>query len=68
MAIHDGFDDAQRHQFCEIRATLDGAPARITGWANPFAEVSRTDGRGGTIEFSWSTVARVLAGEREFRS
>jgi hypothetical protein len=68
MAIYGGFDDARRRRFCEIGTTLDGSPARITGWANPFAQVTRTDGRGGTVEFSWPTVARVLACGGEFHA
>lgn len=40
--------------------TLDGGPARISGAANSFASVSRSDGRGGVVTFAWATAAHIV--------
>ena len=48
--------------------TLDGAPARISGLFRPFALVSRRDGKGGDVEFSWEAVARIVARGGSFSS
>ncbi len=50
------------------RVTLDGAPATIGGTALPFAEVSRLDGKGGRVEYAWTTVARIVANGGRFVS
>lgn len=61
MPTHGGLDDEQRQKLCEAAVTLDGAPARISGWANSFAAVARTDGRGGVVDFAWATAAHIVA-------
>lgn len=48
--------------------TLDGEPALITGWRNEFATVSRRDGKGGRVEFAWSTVKRIVDAGGKFES
>lgn len=40
--------------------TLDGAPASVNGRNRPFAQVRRRDGKGGVVEYAWSTVHRIL--------
>ena len=61
--------EQQRQDLCAATdATLDGAPAVISGWGLPFAKVSRRDGRGGTVEFAWATVALIMEHDRRFRS
>jgi len=61
MPTHGGLDDEQRQKLCQAAVTLDGEPARISGWANSFAAVSRTDGRGGHVDFAWATAAHIVA-------
>ena len=68
MPTHGGIDDAQRQRLCETTVTLDGEPARISGWANTFAAVSRGDGRGGSVEFAWPTAARIVDAGGAFQS
>ncbi|KMV19651.1 hypothetical protein ACT17_06340 [Mycolicibacterium conceptionense] len=53
-------DEEQRKALCDTPVTLDGEPAKISGWALPFAKVHRRDGRGGEVEFAWSTAARIV--------
>ena len=48
--------------------SLDGFPAFVSGIKEPFATVSRADGKGGRVEFSWETVNRVLDSDRGFKS
>ena len=48
--------------------TLDGAPAYISGSRLEFARVHRKDGKGGSVEFAWATVARILSTHRNFQS
>lgn len=61
--------EQQRQDFCAATdATLDDAPAVISGWRLPFAKVSRRDGRGGSVEFAWETVAFIMGRDRRFRS
>lgn len=68
MPTHGGLEDAQRQRLCETKVTLDGEPARIIGWSHPFATVSRSDGRGGRVEYAWLTVARVVEAGGAFQS
>lgn len=61
--------EQQRRELCAATdATLDDAPAVITGWRLPFAKVSRRDGHGGAVEFAWATVALIMEQDRRFRS
>lgn len=61
MPTLGGLDDEQRQQLREAAVTLDGSPARISGWANSFAAVARTDGSGGVVDFAWATAAHIVA-------
>lgn len=49
-------------------ATLDGEPASVSGSGLPFASVRLKSGRGGTVEFAWATVERILSSHRNFQS
>lgn len=68
MPTHSGISEDQRRALCETTVTLDGEPARISGWANPFAAVSRRDGKGGSVEFAWPTAARIVESGGAFQS
>lgn len=48
--------------------TLDGQPASVSGYMGEFATVRLKSGRGGTVEFAWPTVARILNSHRNFQS
>ena len=60
-------DQAQRQQLCAAAVTLDGHPARVSGWGQPLAEVSWRDGPG-HIHVPWPAVARVVEAGGDFRS
>ena len=61
--------EQQRRELCAATdATLDGAPAVITGWRLPFAKVTRRDGKGGDCEFSWPAVDLIMSTDRGFQS
>jgi hypothetical protein len=55
----------QRRALGDIRVTLDGKPARITGFRMPFAQVQ---GGGESVEFAWRTVVRVVQSGGNFKS
>ena len=62
-------DEQRRRELCaSADATLDGAPAVISGWRLPFAKVTRRDGRGGDCGFSWDAVALIMRTDGQFRS
>ena len=46
---------------------LDGEKATISGWSNDFATISRLDG-GGSYEWSWQAVNRIMQNGRNFYS
>ena len=49
--------------------TLDGKPAYVTGYNLAFAAVTpKGHGNGGSVEFAWGTVARILSTHRNFQS
>lgn len=49
--------------------TLDGAPARVSGYLQDVATVRRKDGKGGGVEYAWATVKYVIENkEGRFRS
>ncbi|CAN5703054.1 hypothetical protein BH23GEM9_BH23GEM9_20230 [soil metagenome] len=64
--------DNEKHALIErailLGCTLDGAAARIAGAKLDYATVSRLDGNAGDVQFSWSAVAVVLRGDRNFKS
>lgn len=58
-----------RFLICEAEnVTLDGHPARITGYSFPFAQVRRRDGVGGSVEFAWEAAAMIIDHGGKFRS
>jgi len=54
--------------WCGENCTLDGRPARIVGKRHPFAMVSTIDPPFIDIEYSWATVARIMADGGKFKS
>jgi len=58
---------ADRQALCAVPVTLDGAPARVTGYRQPFARVARL-GDGLSAEWSWQTVARIVARGGRFKT
>jgi hypothetical protein len=56
----------RRRELCAERVTLDGRPATISGYSQPFAMVRSLDGKSGA-EWSWETVARIVANGGAFR-
>lgn len=63
LPAHETYE--QRRDLGDVRVTLDGKPARITGFRMPFAQIQSNDE---SIEFAWQTVARVVATGGEFYS
>lgn len=57
----------QRRALCEARVTLNGADARISGSRHEFATVRDTR-TGLGCEWSWETVARIVASHSNFTS
>mgnify|MGYP003610665828 CR=1 FL=1 len=53
----------------ENGCTLDGKPAYVTGYNRETAAVTpKGHGNGGSVEFAWATVARILSTHRNFQS
>jgi len=48
-----------RRKLCEVPATLNGEPARISGYRNDFATVTQLDS-GLSAEWSWPAVRRIV--------
>lgn len=48
--------------------TLDGADAYLAGSHHDFCKVYRRDRKGGSVEFAWETVERILTTHRAFKS
>ena len=48
--------------------TLDGEPAYLAGSHLDFCRVYRKDRKGGSVEFAWPTVERILRSHRRFQS
>jgi len=55
----------QRRQLCQVRVTLNGQPAKISGAQNEYATVSTL---GGTTQYqwAWSTVEYVCSRDGRF--
>jgi len=55
-------------ELCDAVVTLDGQPAKITGYNKPFATVSyKSNGLG--CEWSWITVLHIVTNKNgEFKS
>lgn len=60
-------DIQQRAALCEARVTLNGRPARISGYKNEFATVTQAGTRL-SAEWAWVTVARIVAAGGAFES
>lgn len=63
LPLHETYE--QRRDLGDTRVTLDGKPARITGFRLPFAWIQSNDDM---VEFAWSTVVRGVANGGNFRS
>ena len=50
----------ERRALMNARVTLDGHPAIISGALADFPVVRRLDGKGGSVEFAWNTVANIV--------
>lgn len=57
----------ERQALCTVEVTLDGQPARISGWRNRFATV-RLVGSGLGAEWAWPTVATIVSNGGSFHS
>lgn len=53
-------------QYRDKQCTLDGKPARIVGWREPFAIVRAATG--GDVQFAWANVANVMKSGGAFKS
>jgi hypothetical protein len=58
---------AQRAALCHEDVTLNGQPATIAGCRNPYATVAQLPS-GLALEWSWETVARIVAAGGDFRA
>jgi len=56
-----------RQALCDAKVTLDGLPARISGYNQRFARVTALP-HGRSDEWSWETVARIVARDGKFHS
>lgn len=56
----------ERRTLCEIPVTLNGRPARISGYGCDFARVTGPDRL--SCEFAWETVALVVSRGGRFES
>lgn len=55
----------ERKSFCELTVTLNGFPAKITGYNKPFARVTQiASGLG--AEWSWEAVRLICSTSRNF--
>jgi hypothetical protein len=66
-AVTPSLSFADRRALCDVSVTLDGKPAVIRGALNDFATVSQLPS-GASHEWAWSTVARIVSLNGEFRS
>jgi hypothetical protein len=57
----------ERRELVHADVTLDGIRAKITGYCRPYANVTAFPD-GPSVEFAWSTVARVVANGGAFKS
>lgn len=57
-----------RWELCQAIVTLDGYPAKISGRYNPFASVWMLHTPDVSVDFSWDTVAAIVANGGKFRS
>jgi hypothetical protein len=51
--------DALREAFASVNVTLNGEPAKICGFDNPFATVAQIPS-GLSADWSWSAVGRIV--------
>lgn len=57
-----------RWELCQAAVTLDGYPAKISGRYNPYASVWMLHDPETSVDFSWDTVAAIVANGGKFRS
>ena len=53
-------------ELCQVRVTLNGKPAGITGALNDFGTIYDFDGR--SFDWAWPTIASIVARGGDFRS
>lgn len=53
----------RRMVLCATPVTLDGKPAKISGYNNPFATVSLAS-NGLSCEFAWETVDHIVSNRK----
>jgi hypothetical protein len=58
---------AERQALCAAKVTLDGQPAKVSGFRNEYAKVSIIKS-GLSAEWAWETVARIVAKGGRFSS
>ena len=55
-------------KFQGLPVTLNGQPAKITGFKNKFATVATLNPNGPAFEWSWETIARIVRAGGNFKS
>lgn len=65
MRSNDEVTMEERISFTNVPVTLDGQPAKVMGYNNAFPIVRS---RINSVEYSWSTVKRIIARDRAFKS
>lgn len=58
----------QKYDLINVRVTLNGKPAKISGARMQFATVATLDSSGTAVEFSWPAVARIVAAGGKFKA
>ena len=60
--------ESVRQTMCAVTtATINGNPARISGWRNEFATVTDLNTRM-SCEFAWTTAFGILSTHKKFKS
>lgn len=65
MRSSDEVTMEERISFTNVPVTLDGQPAKVMGYNKDFPIVRS---RINSVEYSWSTVKRIIARDRAFKS
>lgn len=63
-----GVPTERRRELCQERVTLDGQPATISGYRQPYATVRILTGAQYGHQWSWEAVERIVAKGGEFHS
>jgi len=64
----DNLANKRQYLYESESVTLDGKPAKICGWCNNFATITTLDRPHVSFEWSWPTVARIVANGGHFKS